>query len=42
VLDRGFRTADDRPFALYWQTLDSAWTRDLRLLKAFAATFRPA
>jgi hypothetical protein len=41
VRDRGFRTADGRPFALYWQTLDSAWKRDLRFLRGFTGTFRP-
>jgi Serine/threonine protein kinase len=42
VLNRGLRTEDDRPFAIYWQTRDAAWRQDQDLLRVFLSTFRPA
>ncbi len=42
VLDIGFRTAEGRPYAMYWQTPLADWDEDLRLQKVFADTFRPA
>ncbi|MEW9548627.1 serine/threonine-protein kinase [Nonomuraea sp. NPDC050783] len=41
VINRGFRTADGRPFALYWETPDSRWARDRHYFDAFTKTFRP-
>ncbi|MGI5292386.1 serine/threonine-protein kinase [Nonomuraea polychroma] len=41
VINRGFHTADGRPFALYWETTDSRWDRDRRYFDTFARTFRP-
>ncbi|MGW0482307.1 protein kinase domain-containing protein [Nonomuraea sp. NPDC003214] len=41
VVNRGFRTADDRPFALYWETSHSRWERDKHYVEAFLRTFRP-
>ncbi|MER7370339.1 serine/threonine protein kinase [Nonomuraea wenchangensis] len=41
VVNRGFHTADGRPFALYWETLDSRWARDRHYFDAFVRTFRP-
>lgn len=41
VINRGFRTADGRPYALYWETLDSRWAQDKRYFQTFAKTFRP-
>src|SRR5690606_3131153 len=41
VINRGFTTRDGRPFALYWETTDQRWSRDLRFFKTFAATFQP-
>lgn len=42
VLDIGFRTAEGRPYAMYWQTPLADWNNDFRLQKVFADTFRPA
>jgi hypothetical protein len=42
VLDIGFRTAEGRPYAMYWQAPLADWNKDLRLQKVFADTFRPA
>jgi len=42
VLNRGFRTEDGKPFAIYWQTPDGEWADDVRFLRAFHATFRPS
>ncbi|MEV5411747.1 protein kinase [Thermopolyspora sp. NPDC052614] len=42
VLNRGFRTENGKPFAVYWQTRDSDWDRDTRFLRAFLNTFRPS
>lgn len=41
VLDRGFRLADGRCFAIYWQVLDSRWTTGLSYFRVFTSTFRP-
>ncbi|MCK2220865.1 serine/threonine protein kinase [Actinomadura sp. ATCC 31491] len=41
VINRGFHTADGRPFALYWEAPDSRWAQDRRYFDAFAKTFRP-
>ncbi len=40
VLNRGFRTAEGKPFAVYWQTRASDWDRDRRYLRVFLSTFR--
>ncbi|MFI7634658.1 serine/threonine-protein kinase [Nonomuraea sp. NPDC049400] len=42
VINRGFRTSDGRPYALYWETPDSRWSADRRYFETFAKTFRPA
>ncbi|WP_433509893.1 serine/threonine-protein kinase [Nonomuraea sp. CA-143628] len=39
VINRGFRTADGRYFALYWDTTDSGW--DQHYFDEFVKTFRP-
>ncbi|NUW39855.1 serine/threonine-protein kinase [Nonomuraea rhodomycinica] len=39
VLNRGFRTADGRPYALYWEAPDSRWSRDRRYFDTFTGTF---
>ncbi|MEU5866345.1 protein kinase [Nonomuraea sp. NPDC047529] len=41
VINRGFHTAAGRPYALYWETLDSRWATDRRWFDTFAKTFRP-
>ncbi|HEX4818262.1 MAG TPA: serine/threonine-protein kinase [Nonomuraea sp.] len=41
VVNRGFRTADGRPFALYWETTDSRWGQDRHYFETFTKTFRP-
>ncbi|MFC0860869.1 serine/threonine-protein kinase [Sphaerimonospora cavernae] len=41
VLDRGFRLADGRCFAVYWQVADARWTTGLSYFRVFADTFRP-
>ncbi|MGW4964388.1 protein kinase domain-containing protein [Nonomuraea sp. NPDC004186] len=41
VINRGFRTADGRPYALYWETTDARWASDRRYFETFAKTFRP-
>jgi hypothetical protein len=41
VINRGFRTADGRHFALYWETPDSRWARDRHYFETFAKTFEP-
>ncbi|WP_211370913.1 hypothetical protein [Nonomuraea turkmeniaca] len=41
VINRGFHTADGRPFALYWETTDSRWERDRHYFDTFARTFKP-
>ncbi len=41
VINRGFLTADGRPFALYWETPESRWKRDRHYFDSFVATFRP-
>ncbi|MGP3930643.1 protein kinase domain-containing protein [Nonomuraea sp. KM88] len=41
VLNRGFHTADGRPYALYWETTQARWQRDRHYFAAFAKTFRP-
>ncbi|MER6178170.1 protein kinase [Streptosporangium sp. NPDC001681] len=38
VLDRGFRTLADRPYAIYWESPESEWDRSL--FDTFARTFR--
>ncbi|MEV4380871.1 protein kinase [Streptosporangium sp. NPDC049644] len=39
VLDRGFRTLADRPYAIYWESPESEWDRSL--FDGFTRTFRP-
>ena len=39
VLDRGFRTRDDKPYAIYWES--PAAKRSGSFFAAFTATFRP-
>jgi hypothetical protein len=41
VVNRGFRTADGRPFALYWETPDATWARDRHYFDLFTRAFRP-
>ena len=41
VINRGFRTADGRHFALYWDTTDVRWDQDRRYFDQFIKTFRP-
>ncbi|MCA2222680.1 serine/threonine-protein kinase [Nonomuraea aurantiaca] len=41
VINRGFRTADGRHFALYWDTADSWWDQDRHYFDEFVKTFRP-
>jgi hypothetical protein len=41
VINRGFHTADGRPYALYWETPDALWDRDRHYFDTFAKTFRP-
>ncbi|MFC4007559.1 protein kinase [Nonomuraea purpurea] len=41
VVNRGFRTSDGRPYAIYWETLHSRWEEDKRYLDTFLMTFRP-
>ncbi|MGN9839434.1 serine/threonine-protein kinase [Nonomuraea sp. H19] len=41
VINRGFRTADGRPYALYWESLDSRWDQDRHYFEQFAKTFKP-
>ncbi|WP_030909780.1 serine/threonine-protein kinase [Streptosporangium amethystogenes] len=38
VLDRGFRTLADRPYAIYWESPESEWDRSL--FDDFTRTFR--
>ncbi|WP_329424479.1 protein kinase [Streptosporangium sp. NBC_01495] len=39
VLDRGFRTLADRPYAIYWESPASGWDRSF--FDMFTRTFRP-
>ncbi|MET7326915.1 serine/threonine-protein kinase [Nonomuraea sp. NPDC005650] len=41
VINRGFRTSDGRPYALYWETTDARWAADRRYFETFVKTFRP-
>ncbi|MEV0619978.1 serine/threonine-protein kinase [Nonomuraea sp. NPDC050404] len=41
VINRGFRTAGGRPFALYWEAPAAQWSRDRHYFEKFAETFRP-
>ncbi|MEU4224494.1 serine/threonine-protein kinase [Nonomuraea sp. NPDC026600] len=41
VINRGFRTADGRHFALYWDTTDVRWVQDRHYFDQFVKTFRP-
>ncbi|MEU1720994.1 protein kinase [Nonomuraea sp. NPDC005692] len=41
VINRGFHTAAGRPYALYWETLDSRWAADRHWFDTFVKTFRP-
>ncbi|MEU7854812.1 serine/threonine-protein kinase [Nonomuraea sp. NPDC049141] len=41
VINRGFRTADGRHYALYWDTTDARWDQDRRYFDQFVKTFRP-
>ncbi|MBN6054168.1 protein kinase, partial [Nonomuraea sp. RK-328] len=41
VVNRGFRTAAGRPYALYWEAPDSRWSRERRYFDLFAGTFVP-
>ncbi|MEU8249019.1 protein kinase [Nonomuraea sp. NPDC048916] len=42
VINRGFRTADGRMYAIYWETTHSRWPRERRYFDTFAQTFRPS
>ncbi|GIH96766.1 protein kinase [Planobispora siamensis] len=39
VLDRGFRTASGKPYAIYWESADATWNR--AFFDRFTRTFRP-
>ncbi|SNS11820.1 Serine/threonine protein kinase [Streptosporangium subroseum] len=39
VLDRGFHTASETPYAIYWESPDSEW--DPAFFDTFTATFKP-
>ncbi|WP_425566702.1 hypothetical protein, partial [Planomonospora alba] len=39
VLDRGFRTADGTPYAIYWESPEDRWDRTY--FERFTDTFRP-
>ncbi|MER5643452.1 protein kinase [Streptosporangium sp. NPDC002524] len=39
VLDRGFRTAADKPYAIYWESPAAGWDRSF--FDTFTRTFRP-
>ncbi|WP_189241774.1 serine/threonine-protein kinase [Planobispora rosea] len=39
VLDRGFRTADDTPYAIYWESPEESWNP--AFFDRFTETFRP-
>ena len=41
MINRGFRTADGRHFALYWDTTGSRWDQDRHYFDQFVKTFRP-
>ncbi|MGW4801091.1 serine/threonine-protein kinase [Nonomuraea sp. NPDC004297] len=41
VINRGFHTADGRPYALYWETPQADWARNRHYFETFARTFRP-
>jgi hypothetical protein len=42
VLNRGFITAPDQAYSIYWSTPASQWTRDLSQLEVILRGFRPA
>ncbi|GII26700.1 protein kinase domain-containing protein [Planotetraspora mira] len=42
AINRGFVTDKHHGYALFWQTPDSRWQKDLHNFTTFAATFRPA
>jgi eukaryotic-like serine/threonine-protein kinase len=42
VQNRGFVTAADKAYAIYWSTPDHRWAADRRYLDTFVRTFRPA
>ncbi|GGO75412.1 serine/threonine-protein kinase [Nonomuraea cavernae] len=42
VINRGFRTAGGRPFALYFETTEARWERDRGYFDTFVQTFRPS
>ncbi|NRQ36539.1 serine/threonine protein kinase [Nonomuraea sp. NN258] len=41
VVNRGFRTADGRPYALYWETTESSWRANRHYFDTLTETFRP-
>ncbi|MEU8107919.1 protein kinase [Nonomuraea muscovyensis] len=41
VVNRGFRTAAGRPYAIYWETTEARWPRERRYFETFAKTFTP-
>ncbi|MFG2072746.1 serine/threonine-protein kinase [Nonomuraea maritima] len=41
VVNRGFHTADGRPYAVYWETTDARWKQDRHYADTFLKTFRP-
>ncbi|PZG02893.1 hypothetical protein C1J01_46965, partial [Nonomuraea aridisoli] len=41
VINRGFHTADGRPYAIYWETPQSRWEQDRHYFETFTKTFRP-
>ncbi|MFC5830827.1 serine/threonine-protein kinase [Nonomuraea insulae] len=41
VINRGFHTADGRPYALYWESPHARWARDRHYFDTFVKAFRP-
>ncbi|MFI7442057.1 serine/threonine-protein kinase [Nonomuraea indica] len=41
VVNRGFRTASGRPYAIYWETTEARWPRERRYFETFTKTFTP-
>ncbi|NNJ60477.1 MAG: hypothetical protein HKP61_05890 [Dactylosporangium sp.] len=42
VLDRGFITAADRAYAIFWLVPDARWQESLGMFEIFAESFKPA
>ncbi|MFD1937765.1 MULTISPECIES: serine/threonine-protein kinase [Nonomuraea] len=41
VVNRGFRLADGRPYAVYWETPEASWREGLPYFDRFVETFQP-